>query len=77
MSGEEGRGFDEAVQRLTSLINSHYRPKGSDAEATFKKLPLWLEVRKRVVVATCMCSRQLHKTMQRSDSHQYHAEQFV
>lgn len=40
----DSAGYEAACTRLASLINSHYRPKGSDAEGTFRKLPLWLEV---------------------------------
>ena len=57
MAPEEGSGgYDAAVQRLTALINSHYRPKGSDAEGTFRKMPLWLEVRH-----TCAPAGRVHQ----------------
>ena len=44
IDSNEKKDFDAAVATLTGLIKSHYRPKGSDAEQTFAKLPIWLEV---------------------------------
>ena len=43
---DEEEAYARAVSTLTGSIKSHYRSKGSDAEANFAQLATWLEARR-------------------------------